>query len=126
LSGKVTYNGEAVTGGRIVLRPRGGPANGADDIRADVKPDGTFSVHGVGAGEFAVGVDTECLKPDSSPGSPRPGGRKPAGAKGAPPAEGPPAGTYVPLPDKFRYPASSGVTWDVGKEGLKKDISLVD
>lgn len=57
VKGKVTYQGQPVTGGTITLRPLGGggtSVNLGKPASGDVQPDGTFVLGTKGAGDGAV------------------------------------------------------------------------
>ena len=124
LTGKVTYNGEPLSGGKIHLRPPGALATGAGDIIGDIKQDGAFSISGVPAANMQVGIETESINPDKVKDYTQ-GMKPPPGVQAPPTGSGPkPLGTYKPIDPKYADPAGSGLTWDVKKEGLKKDFTL--
>jgi hypothetical protein len=124
LTGKVTLNGnEPLPGGRISLRPEGGEKSGAN-YAGDIKQDGTFTIMNVPAGAMVVTIETESINPEKStdytknPKNPPPPGAPSPGPSAAP------VGTYKQIDPKYGSPASSGLRWDIKKEGTKKDFNV--
>jgi hypothetical protein len=116
LTGTVTLDGAPVTGGQITLHPQ---QSGAPDINGLIDATkGTFSIQHVPAGVYQVGISpafTTTTGYENAP--PEAQGKKPAATGGIP-------GTPMDIPQKYRNPATSDFTWDVKKDGLKKDIPL--
>jgi hypothetical protein len=131
LYGKVTYNDKAVTGGKLLLRPKASANSPSGDISGTINPDGTFTVVGVPPGEYLVGIDTESLNVDPDDPANKPyRGMTPPPDKSAEAPKPPPSqvtpGTYMRLPANYRNPSQSGITWNTKTEGGKKDIPLKD
>jgi hypothetical protein len=107
VQGKVTYDGDALDTGTVQFHPVGdGPV-----AYGQIQPDGTYRIKtgtesGVAPGEYRVSVTadapvTEALNPDGSEALPE-----------------------SLIPDKYRSPATSGLTFTVpSDEGY--DIALV-
>jgi len=113
VSGKVTYQGEPVTAGRIVFVPIK-PADGYPNrpASADLKPDGSYELStfesGDGAvpGQYAVSVET---------------------MTGGPSPEDPFAQEVWAIPKKFADPAQSGQTASISADArgpLELDFDL--
>ncbi len=101
LSGKVTWQGQPVPGGRLLFQPATGP-----QLSTDITEAGTYSLSGVPVGEYMVGVDNSALKLRDAPlpaNAPKDAPR-PSEAPGMPKL----TGTYVPLPEAYRSPDKSG------------------
>jgi hypothetical protein len=124
VSGKVTYNGESVTGGKIELYDADNPDE--QPIPGDIKGDGTFGFGGVTPGKKKVVVLTEHLnssgaKPGMGPNLP---GRPPmlrGNTAGAPPDKGHEEDwaklggkpKYVKIPMKYSKKNTTDLVWDV-------------
>jgi hypothetical protein len=125
VSGKVTYKGKPLPGGQVTfMTPQGYGFNGVID------PEGNYKVRPL-VGEVRIAVDNSMLaRPhESAQDMRRRMGMEPApgvkveGQKSAAPAI---TGTYVPLPDKYRSPDTSGLTYTVKSGSQTHDIELSD
>jgi hypothetical protein len=63
VSGKVTFKGAPLKGGIVTFVSEGGGSN----IVASIREDGTYTASNVASGKYKVCVDTESLKPSSTP-----------------------------------------------------------
>lgn len=123
LTGKVILDDAPVTGGMITLHPQ----SGGTDLSGRITPDGTFTILGVPAGVFQVAISTDLLNPAFKMKTGYENSTPPPGSppmQGPPPASGGIEGTYVEIPQQYKTPATSGITWDIQKDGVKKDIKL--
>jgi hypothetical protein len=103
ISGQVTYGGEVVGGGNVLLQASG---EHAQTLRIPINAEGTYQLGGVAPGEYFVGVETDSVKALAS-GNPY-GGPAPPGVKmGIPKFDHTPK--YVPLPPKYKDPKTSGL-----------------
>ena len=107
LDGKVSYKGQPVTSGMVVvLNPDRTTAKG------EIEPDGTYSVSGVSShGSVQVGV----LSPDPAHHATRP-------AHSRKPKPKPSAG-WVALPDTAGNPSTSGIEFEMAGSATR-DIVL--
>jgi hypothetical protein len=110
ISGKVTYQGAPVTGGMIT-------ATGGKDLSMTIviNPDGTFMSQDVPPGSYKIAVSTDSVAPASA---------MPGGGKDYPAPGGASAAKKVMIPDKFKNPETSGITWTVksGSQTLPIDL----
>lgn len=150
--GKVTFDGQPVTGGTLVFYSETG------SYSAGIRPDGTYSITDMPAGEMTVTVETESVNPKNQKtvvydgrsqgggggnkmypgGGGGGGGGKPGGAPvgpdgkkysagaGSPIPEGAPTeqGEYVKIPDKYADKAKSGIKKSVTGGKQQIDIEL--
>ncbi len=114
LSGKVTYNGQPVPGGRVLFQP----AQGAQ-LAATISDTGTYSISGVPTGEYKVAVDNTGLK-ERDKLMAGPGGVKPPNLPEMPKVQG----TYVPLPPNASNPDQSGLKVTVKGGSQPFDIDV--
>jgi hypothetical protein len=107
VAGKVTYKGAPVTGGTIAFAAADGSNPGSS---APIRPDGSYVVTDLPAGEMIVTVETETVNPShkqsANPGAGKGGAGRhasmsppPAGAGG-----GGKAPVYVKVPPKYADP----------------------
>ncbi len=107
LSGTVTFKGDNLKGGEVIVVAADGKA-----LRGEIKADGTYSIPNVPVGAAKLGVDTSSAKPL----------KLPKGAKL--PTKGPEGGgydvgivttgdRYVAIPDRFKDVEKSGLTVQV-------------
>jgi hypothetical protein len=115
VSGKVTKNGSPVKGGTMAFHAKEGGV-----YRTAIRPDGTYSITDLPAGQMDVTIETESVKPSKKATygkakasknpiiSKGPEGQAPQGE----PAE------YVPIPLKYGAKATSGlnVTLSAGEQ----------
>ncbi len=129
VSGKVTYNGQPLPGGRLTFRPADPTKN---SVPAVIDADGHYEVT-LPAGEVTVAVDNRELQPAERGSGPRPGlppgvQLPPGGIKAA--AENPAAqsgklaGKYVPISDKFYEAETSGLKYSIKSGSQTQDIEL--
>ena len=74
LSGKVTYKGQPVTGGKLTLAPLDGKTT---PLTISISPDGSYMVTPPALGELQVAIETESIKGQSGmpyPNMPKGGG----------------------------------------------------
>jgi hypothetical protein len=124
VSGKVTYKGQPIQGGQITfITPKGYTFTGVID------PQGHYKIRAL-VGEVRIAVDNHMLLKRS--GTPAPDIRRPPGI------EPPPGvkvddiqssgvtitGTFVPFPEKYRSPDSSGLSYTVKSGSQTHDIEL--
>lgn len=127
ISGKVTYKGKPLPGGQVTfLTLKGYTFTGAID------PEGNYKLRAL-VGEVRIAVDNRMLFNSNRP--PRPDIRRPPGIKPPPGVKvddikKSPAptitGTYVPYPEKYRSPDTSGLTYTVKSSSQTHDIKLSD
>ena len=119
MSGKVTYNGQPLPGGSIVLHAKEGKQTYTGTIRSD----GTFTITDGGQGVMVVTIDNQFLKqnrPDSIPAGVDPKmleNMMPKDAGGR---------QYVPIPEKYSNAKTSPLTWEIKTSGESKDFDLND
>jgi hypothetical protein len=117
VTGKVTYKGQALKGGRVSFA-----ASNKQTVLADIKEDGTYTAPDVATGPAKVSVQTSYMKqlsrtsrsykvPEGAP--PGLGGRDPDLAK-----------RYVQIPDNYEDPEKSGLTYDVKRGSQDHNIEL--
>ena len=108
--GSVTYHDKPVTAGNVTFYPD----DGGTPVGAVLAPDGTYRATGVPVGRAKVAIETARFKTMTAP---------PAGlAK----QMGGPRPVYVPIPDKYERPDSSGLSFDVVKGTSDWPIVLTD
>ncbi|MFL5241216.1 MAG: carboxypeptidase-like regulatory domain-containing protein [Gemmataceae bacterium] len=133
VSGKVTYQGKPLPGGKITFYPKeGGKLNPAS---ADIQEDGTYACNDAPSGDVKVTVSNEHLneKPSADPRTRGPMGGNPAMQMQPPKDKAPPTktensdlkkvGKYIQIPDKYKNADKSGLTYTI-KNGDTVDIEL--
>jgi hypothetical protein len=134
--GKVTYNGQPVTGGTLTIHAPGIGARYSLSIGAD----GTYAGTDLPAGDCVVTVDTESLNPAKVRKQPAAYGgkndpmqdysKKMAERMGKQPAaettEKQPAGVYVKIPARYADAEKSPLRVELDSGDQKKDIALTD
>ena len=123
VSGKITYKGEPLGGGKVVFNS----TEGKPSASASIEPDGHYSIDKIAAGAVKITVETKSAQPVKGPpgGMPTP----PPGAfpKDAPSMYNPasqPKGKYVPIPENYADPEKSGLTYTVVAGAQPHDIEL--
>jgi hypothetical protein len=121
LSGKVTYQNKAVTGGSVTIIPKEGGA-----MIRPIMPDGTYNATDMALGEVTITVETESINPDRK--APQYGGGRKDAVSPAPPGAGSPtgSGTYVKIPDKYSKKETSGFTMTLKAGKNTMDLPLSD
>jgi hypothetical protein len=148
VEGKVTFDGQPVTGGNVTFFTSSGAA-----YSANIRSDGSYSIADVPPGEMTVTVETESINPNKKPpptygggsgsgpgagmyGGKGGGGGGPGAPKGpdgkpytmdkSPTPEGaaPQEGVYVKIPEKYASREKSGITKSVNSGKQTIDIEL--
>jgi len=112
VSGKVTYQGKALPSGRITFLCDAGDK----PVLTSAIKDGEYSIQKAAAGPARVAVETFQFKQVAIPGAPK--------TSNLPGSDAPPPGPYVPIPQKYRVPDSSGLTYTITKGKQTKDFDL--
>lgn len=124
VSGKVTYHGQPLPGGSLVLHP----ANGGPDYPITLNSNGEFQVSGAPLGDMKVTIDNSSLRNIPPPGtSPYGAVKPPPGQKLEMPqvsTEG--MGHYVKVPAKYQGVKTTPLTWTIQKGSEKKEFDLTD
>ena len=116
ISGKVTYKGTALKGGRV-----GFLASNQQNFVGDIGEDGTYIVSNVPSGPAKVSVQTSYMRDTARTA------KHYKVPEGAPPGlgGGPDLSKrYVPIPENYEEPDKSGLTWDVKRGDQTHDIDL--
>ena len=127
LSGKVTYNGNPVTGGEMVFYFGEG---GAPEVT--IRSDGTYSATDLPVGEATVTIDTESINPKGKMAPAQYGGVKGAGKEKMKMSPMPEAasqsakGEYVKIPLKYKDKKKSGLTVTLTSGEQTHDFELKD
>jgi len=133
VSGKVTYNGNPVTGGTITFHSKEGRAS-----TIGINAEGSYSTSDIPVGEMVVTVETESANPSATKMGNYPGakGKAPTtgereGNKGAmmsprPPGAGGGGGGYVKIPAKYADKDKSTLRETLSPGTQVKDINLTD
>jgi hypothetical protein len=135
LSGKVLFDNKPLPGGTITFYPAdGGKLNPASTA---IQEDGTYSLDNAPTGEVKVSVSNAHLKGANDGIKRGPGGGPPPASQNikAPPevmAKMPqqppdnkltPIGKYIPIPDKYGKPETSGLSTTI-KGGNQTDVNF--
>ena len=143
LTGKVTYQGNALKGGTVTLIP----ADSGPTFSTKIEEDGTYKFEQrVPTGKYKVCVETESLRPARTSQGPSYAGRPGGGADRSKIKNQPPKGAelpegyrpadpfgggaaeaakrYVPIPDKYANPGETPLTVDVKGGAQAHDIPL--
>jgi hypothetical protein len=140
VSGKVTYQGKPLPGGKVMFWPQ---AAGVNPVSVPLQPDGSYTAEAVPAGEVSVTVETASVsgKPQGFAGqmamgqpggTPQHGGPPPEVVKeigdrmrktGMIPAQ-PERGNYVEIDPKYSRPDQSGfkTTVEPGEQTYNIDL----
>jgi hypothetical protein len=120
IAGKVTYQGKPLKGGNVAIisKSGGGAHNSA------IEEDGSYSVSKVPPGPAMITVETASLRPAPKGNAPGPYAKMPKDM--APPGPNSQADPkrYVPIPDQYANPDSSGLTLDVKGGSQTHNIDL--
>jgi hypothetical protein len=113
VSGKVAFKGEPLPAGKITFFCEGG---GKPVIGRDIA-NGTYAMPEMPTGNARVTIATFEVKQDAVPGPVQ--SPKPTDIPAAP------AGPYVKIPDKYRMPDTSGLTYTItsGKQTKNWDLA---
>jgi hypothetical protein len=115
----VLFQGQPLPGGRIFFVTERG-----ERLGTDLKEDGTYSLASLPPGTLRVGVDNtglwwlEQLRQGKRPEMP------PAVVNKLPDGVPPYVGRYVPLPDRYRDPDSSGLEATIRPGVRQQDFNL--
>ena len=125
VSGKVLYNGNAVTGGSVIFRPA---ATSENTVFAQIDASGNYSAS-VPVGQARIAVNNKDLEPMEAElrKQPAPKLKGAVGGTGTPDPRVNPqkhAGTYVKIPEKYYEVESSGLTYTVKSGSQTFDIKL--
>jgi hypothetical protein len=121
VTGKVTYGGEPLGGGNVLLVAAG---EHPQTFTAGIKSDGTYDLAGVPPGEYFVGVETESIKSQAG-GMYNMGGMKPpAGVKVDQPPQLENTPKYVAIPPKYKDPKTSGLPKITVQQGSKEATNI--
>lgn len=124
VSGKVMYNGKPLPGGHVTFMNSKGYTFGSV-----IDPEGNYKLKAT-VGEVRITVDNSMLMKKDEPGTPDlrhpPGVTPPPGVQQDADKSSAPkiTGTYVHLPEKYRSPDASGLTYTVTKGPQTHDIEL--
>jgi hypothetical protein len=105
----VLKDGKPVTAGMMKFVPE---AAGEQPVNSALAPDGTYRVTGIPVGRAKVAIETAMFKNLTPP--------PPAIAKQL----GGPRTKYVPIPDKYERPETSGLVVDVERSPKQFDIEI--
>jgi hypothetical protein len=113
VTGKVTYKGQPLPGGRITFLTTGGFAH-----QGVIDENGNYTVNAP-RGDVLIGIDNRMLQgrsrgPGKQPILRAPGSEEPVKMKGH----------YVALPSKYYSPQDSGLTYNVQQGTQTKDFNL--
>ena len=114
VSGTITYKGQTLGNGTVVFIAADNKG-GSSPIAAD----GTYSISNLPVGPVKITVETKPLPP--APKMPNMANMPKIEMPGN---EGASAGKYVKIPDRFKDPAQSGLTYEVKSGVQKHDIPL--
>jgi hypothetical protein len=114
ISGKVTYNGETLGSGTVQFN--GPNATAMSGIAAD----GTYTIPKMPVGTVQIAVETT----PPPPGTPQDAGGKITGGSMSVQGAPPPPGKYVPIPDKYKDPRTSGLSYEVKSGKQQHDLAL--
>jgi len=128
VTGKITYNGNAIKAGTIAFLPAGGSA----PLKFSISADGSYNAPDLPEGPMTVTVETESVNPAQKQHTyGGKGGKGPPGGKG--PSSYLPEGAvtaapdlYVKIPAKYADPAKSGLSTTLKKGTQTFDIKLTD
>jgi len=116
VSGKVTYKGEPLPAGSIVLHSK----EGTQTYSGTIRPDGTFTITGAARGTMVVTIDNSWLKNEEGM---KAQGVDPKMLEKMMPKD---QGMYLAIPAKYADPKTSPLVWEIETIGESKDFDLND
>jgi len=131
ISGKVYYQDQLLGGGTVTFTN----ADGKGSQVAQIQPDGSYTLERMPSGPAKIGVETTSAKPTATPGK---RGGAPKMPQGPPPDQVPEGADpskiygsgrtqglkYVPIPESYKDPETSGVQYTVTSGPQEHDIRL--
>jgi hypothetical protein len=117
VTGKVLYKGKPLPGGRITFVAVAGGFAGTGNIGQD----GQYKVEAP-IGDVQIGVDNSMLR--QGRGAPHGPIASPEMMKRSGGEKDQVTGTYVPIPEKYQRPESSGLTYTVKSETQTHEVTL--
>jgi hypothetical protein len=115
VSGTVSFKGEPLGSGLVVFHGQ------KATVPANIAADGTFTASKVPVGPVKVTVETIAPQSGKSGGE---GGKVSGVGMSATGAPTTPAGKYVKIPDKYKDPNNSGLTYEVKSGSQQHNIEL--
>ena len=130
ISGKIYYKDQPLGGGQVIFTN----ADGKGTLKADIQPDGSYTIERMPSGLAKIAVDTSSLRP-----VPQAARNAPHIPAGPPPDQVPPGvdvgktiygatrpqgQKYVPIPENYSDPEKSGKTYTVTGGSQQYDIRL--
>jgi len=120
-TGKVTYKGQPLPGGSIVLHAK----EGKQAYTGSIWPDGTFTVTDAALGTMVVTIDNKGLKIGGEGVVNPPQGVDPKVLeKMMPKQQG--GLQYVHIPEKYSDPKTSPLIWEIKERNESKEFDLAD
>jgi hypothetical protein len=123
VSGTVTYQNKILKGGTVMFHTAGGKYSG------NIRPDGTYSITDVPAGDHVVTVETESANPkqvvggryaEQYQGQAKEASKRP----GAPSSVAPPAENYLKIDSKYADAKTSPLKATLSAGRQTKDFNL--
>ncbi len=117
ITGKVTYQGQPVTGGIVLFVSTAGKGTGRSDIRSD----GSYTIENMPTGMAKIAVDTRSAQGPAAGSKGPPANMKPPEGAKVPDAakksgiygSAPRGGNAPPIPENFADPDKSGLEYMV-------------
>jgi hypothetical protein len=123
VSGKVSFNGEALGGGTVVFT-----SEGQGSATSQIGPDGSYKIDKIPVGPVKIAVETKSAQPAKRPpGMPTPPADAMAKDASSSPLYNPQnqsKGKYVPIPEDLGDPNKSGQTLTVTGGSQTYNIEL--
>jgi hypothetical protein len=122
ISGRVTYQGKPLPAGAVIIHGANGKVQSGP-----ISADGTYAIYKAPVGDVKIAVVTPKPpppQPAATPGMKRSkgGGRKHPGAAEAHPP--PPVDKFVPIPERYKDPEQSGLTFTLKSGSQTIDLDL--